>query len=166
MTPADLLTRGTAIAALALYALALALRMSARRRHNRLAAARLLWTAGCAVFLAHVACAFQFVHHWSHSAAYDATARETFEVFGWNWGGGLYANDAFTFIWVLDTAWWWGGLDVYEARPRWLEWFVQAFLAFMAFNATVVFGHGPARWLGIAASAGLGFLLMRIRRRR
>ena len=159
------LTRGTALAALALYAVGLALRIAARGRRERLAAARAFWTAGCAVFLVHVACAFEFIHHWSHAAAYEATARETFAVVGWNWGGGLYANYAFTLVWVLDAAWWWGGIDRYAARSRWIEWCVQALLAFMAFNATVVFGHGMTRWFGLAACASLALLFVQNRRR-
>ncbi len=149
------LTRGSAIVALACYAFSLGLRMSARGRHSRLVRARVICTIGCGIFLAHVMVAFQLVHHWSHAAAYEATARETFEVVGWNWGGGLFANYAFTAVWLIDVLWWWRGLESYEARSRWIDWVLYGFLAFMAFNATVVFGEGPARWFGMVATIAL-----------
>jgi hypothetical protein len=95
--------------------------------------------------------AFQFYYHWSDATAYTATARRTAEVVGLDWGAGLYANYAFTLVWVLDVCWWWFGLDRYEARPRGVAWAVQGFLGFMAFNATVVFGTGAVRWLGLFA---------------
>ena len=33
------------------------------------------------------------------------SARQTAEVFGLDWGGGLYVNYAFTAAWVADVAW-------------------------------------------------------------
>jgi hypothetical protein len=40
----------------------------------------------------------------------------------------------------------------YQARPRAIEWAVQGLLAFIAFNATVVFGARAIRWVGLAAT--------------
>jgi hypothetical protein len=148
----ELLTRWTVRAAVVLYALGLAHRASARGHKHWLGWARLAWTLGFAAFLLHVACAFHFYHHWSHAAAYEATARQTADVTGLAWGGGLYANYLFALIWGADACWWWGAPAVYAARPRWLEWAVQGFLAFIAFNATVVFAAGPVRWLGLATA--------------
>jgi hypothetical protein len=121
--------------------------------------ARLFWTAGCLAFLLHTASAFQFYHHWSHRAAYEATARQTAEVVGLDWGGGLYANYGFAALWTADACWWWIGLERYRTRPRGLEWAVQGFLGFMAFNATVVFGAGVIRWTGLAACLFLAAVL-------
>jgi len=159
-----MLIRGTALAALALYTAALVVRMHARGRPAWGTIARALWSAGCAVFLLHVGCAFHLVHGWSHAAAYDATARETLEIVGWNWGGGLYANYLFTAVWAFDAAWWWYDASAYTARPRVVEGLVQGFLGFMAVNATIVFGEGTARWFGIMACAAL-MLAEGIRRR-
>ncbi len=115
-------------------------------------AARLAWSAGCAFYLAHVAAAFEFRHSWSHAAAYAETARQTLEVFGVDWGGGLYFNYLFTLIWTGDAVYWWlAGLDRYRARSRWVARPVQWFFAFMFFNATIVFGSGTAQWLGAAS---------------
>jgi hypothetical protein len=120
--------------------------------------ARAAWIIGCAFYLAHVAAAFRLVHQWSHDAAYRQTARQTGELFGLNWGGGLYFNYFFTLLWIIDAAWWWRGLPQYRARPRAVTIAIQAFFAFMFFNATVVFAKGPIRWLGIMAGLGLSCL--------
>ena len=88
------LTRGTVWLALALYTGAEVL-MSGRCRGGSGRPGRLMNTAGCAVFITHVASAFAFYHHWSHSAAYEGTARQTAQLTGWNWGGGLYVNYLF-----------------------------------------------------------------------
>jgi hypothetical protein len=150
MESGELLTRWTVRLALALYVTALAIRILAQGRQSRFDLARYLWTAGCVAFLLHVACAFHFFHLWSHAAAYAETARQTTEVVGIDWGGGLYANYAFVLVWLADAVWWWVNPDRYLSRPRWVEWAVQSFMAFIAFNATVVFGSGAIRWFGLA----------------
>jgi hypothetical protein len=145
----ELLTRWSVRLALALYALALLRRWSSQGRRASLAAARWLWTAGCLAFLFHVFCAFQFYHHWSHADAYAVTARRTAEVVGWQWGGGLYANYAFALVWLGDAIYWWCGLERYETRRRVVAWSVQGFLAFLIFNAAVVFADGATRWVSL-----------------
>lgn len=155
----DLLTRWTVRVALLFYALSLGLRIAAAGRRGRLAAARLSWSAGFVAFALHVGAAFHFIHSWSHRDANDATARQTAAVVGWDWGGGLWANYVFAAVWLADVAWWWRGRDRYEARPRCVEWLVQGFLGFIAFNAAVVFADGPVRWAGVAAGAGLAWLV-------
>ncbi len=167
MNPGELLTRWSAVLALSLYVLSLALRTTANGSRPRLVRARAAWTAGCFFFLVHVASAFQFYHHWSHAAAYAATAQRTRELAGFEWGGGLYANYAFTLLWLTDASFWWRGLDHYEARPRPVEWAVQCFLGFMALNGTVVFGTWAVRWFGLGAclllAAMWGFRVCRSR---
>ncbi len=141
MEHGDLLTRWTIRVAMALYVASLATRTFAPRW------SRIAWTAGCGVYLLHVACAFEYYHHWSHAEAYAFTAEQTAAVVGLDWGGGLYVNYAFTLVWLADVCWWWTDLS----RPRWIGWAVQAFMGFIAFNATVVFATGFSRWFGIAA---------------
>jgi hypothetical protein len=161
----DELTRWTV--RLALVCAILAILISWRSRHSLQgqSLAQAAWTLGCLAFLIHVGCAFHFVHHWSHSAAYEETAERTAALFGLHWGGGLYLNYAFTLVWVFDAAWWWCGLRLYQARPSWVGSAIRCFLAFMAFNATVVFGHGVVRWIGVGISLGLplGWYLLRQR---
>jgi hypothetical protein len=148
--------------ALALYGATLALRLGAPAWSR---SARLTWTVGYVCFLLHLAAAFHFVHGWSHDSAVSETARRTDEVIGLHWGGGVYVNYAFALAWGLDVAWWWWAPGHYESRPRWVEWGIQAFLAFIVFNATAVFGHGPIRWIGWAAFAAYAIGVMRARLR-
>ena len=156
MSTGEMLTRWTVRATLALYAATLALRLAAPARRRE---ARALWTVGCLAFVAHVAAAFGFYHAWSHAHAYAETARQTRELFGINWGGGLYFNYAFTLAWAADAAYWWrAGIDRYERRPRWVDVSLHAFFAFMAINGAIVFARGPTRWVALAATAGLGLL--------
>ncbi len=116
---------------------------------------RAMWTAGCALFLAHAAAAFHFHHHWSHAAAEAETARQTQALFGVATGSGLWFNYAFALVWLIDAIWWWSAPARYAARPRWLHAAVHGFMAFMFFNGAVVFAAGPTRWLGLAATVWL-----------
>lgn len=142
-----MLIHGTAGASFVLYVLALLL-----RSHGS-GISRWLWTLAFALMLVHVLLAFHGAHHWSHRAAYEDTARQTAEVFGVSWGSGVYANYVLLLVWAVDVVRWWrGGFS--KAT--------QAFLAFMWFNATVVFGHGWIRWVGVLAFA---MLLLQTRRR-
>lgn len=145
----ELLTRWTVRTAMALYAASLLIRFRGRPAYQSWA--RWAWTLGFGAFLIHVACAFHFYHEWSHSAAYDSTAKRAEEVVGLAWGFGLYANYAFTAVWGADVCWWWATPKKYLARPRLLEWAIQGFMAFMVLNATVVFGIGVIRGIALAA---------------
>jgi hypothetical protein len=112
--------------------------------------ARLVWTAGCFLFLFHLACAFQFLHNWSHAAAMDHVARRTYEVIGVSWGGGIYVNYAFALLWVVDVVWWWLRAAQGQPTPAAYYWAVQAIFAFIFLNATAVFG--PPFWKWIVAA--------------
>jgi hypothetical protein len=149
-------------AATVVYAAALAFRLVAKSSGGR-RAARLLWTAGCAFYLAHVCGAFQYFHGWSHASAYAETARQTAALFGVEWGGGLYFNYVFTIAWLADVLWWWRGSERYENRPRWISASLHAFFALMFFNGAVVFASGPSRWFGAAATPALLYLWWRSR---
>lgn len=125
---------------------------------------RRFWTIGCLFYLAHVVCAFAFVHDWSHQQAYRHTAEQTWDVMGWDWGGGLYFNYLFTILWVTDVARWWirdeerGTFSPQASRA------IDLFLAFIVVNATVVFG--PPFWKWVGAAVVLCMLLLFLRRRR
>ena len=154
MTTGELLTRWTVRVAMALYVASLAMRGWTPHW------SRVGWTAACGVYLLHVVCAFQYYHHWSDAEAYEATARHTGNVVGLDWGGGLYINYAFTFLWLADVCWWWIDMKGYLARPLLIEWVVQGFLGFIAFNATVVFATGFSRWFGSMACVLLAVILI------
>jgi len=137
----EALTRGTVWLALTLY---VASELATRRSHST--AARWLNAIGCAAFLAHVACAFQFYHHWSHFAAYADTARQTAELTGWNSGTGLFINYLFALVWVATVI----------TRPRGaIIGIVRGFFLFMIFNGAVVFVHSPIRWFGLLLCVAL-----------
>jgi hypothetical protein len=156
MSSGEILTKVTIWVAIAGYAAGAAAFALSRPRRGWDAAARLAWTAACVGLLAHVACAFHFYHGWSHEAAYLDTARQTAEVFGLDWGGGLYVNYALLTGWVLDVIWWWvRGLDAYRRRPRPLLAAWHGFLLFIIFNAAVVFETGLTRWAGLCVCLGL-----------
>ena len=150
MNRGELLTRLTVWLALCGYAGGAVLLLVAKGRAQVLIRARWVWTIGCAFFLAHVVCAFSFYHGWSHDAAYRETARQTAEVTGLHWGGGIFLNYFFTAAWLADVLWWWSAPASFARRPRWLTLTWQAFFLFMVFNATIVFGSGPLRRLGAA----------------
>ena len=158
MSKGEFFTRFTIWVTLAGYFIGAVVFGLSRQRRNWARAARLVWTIACISLLAHVACAFHFYHGWSHMAAYQQTARQTAEVVGLNWGGGVYINYALAVGWVIDCIWWWLDSDGYRRRPRLLAAIWQAFLIFIIFNATVVFETGPLRWLGLTMCAALGIL--------
>ena len=113
--------------------------------------ARAWWAAGAAFAALHVAVAMHAAHGWSHAAAYAHTA----EVGGW--GPGVFVNHAFVLVWASDAAWLGLSPASYARRPRWLWWLVHGFLAFVVFNAAVVFGSGWPRWAAAAGFAWLGW---------
>ena len=155
----EVLTKLTIWIAVACYFAGAICYALSRGRPSWDARARVLWTAACAALIAHVACAFHFQHGWSHAAAYRDTARQTAEVFGLDWGGGLYVNYALVALWIADVCWWWGrGLRAYRRRPWPLAFGWQAFLLFVVFNATVVFEGGFVRWVGLGLSLALIFV--------
>ncbi len=155
----EILTKVTIWITIVFYAIGTAAFALSRKRYKWDSAARLAWTIACVGLIAHVACAFHFYHQWSHVAAYRDTARQTGEVFGLNWGGGLYLNYAVLIAWFLDVGWWWlRGLDAYRRRPWFLNAAWHLFLLFIIFNATVIFETGLVRWAGLCACLGLCFV--------
>lgn len=156
---ASFLVHITAGAAFLAYIAALGQRLM--NNGARMNAGRTWWTVGCLALLVHVACAFHFVHHWSHRAAYETTAQQTAAVTGLDSGGGLWVNYAVLAVWFLDVCWWWLAPARHASRSRGAEWLLQGFLAFVWFNATVIFGHGVVRWLGVAACTWLILLAWR-----
>ena len=149
----DFLTRSTIWISIVAYTVGCVVFAIARGRAEFDRWTRIAWTIGCASLLAHFICAFHFFHAWSQTSAYNDTARQTAEVFGINWGGGLYINYAVAILWIADLVWWWfAGLTSYRRRPWLLTMIWHGFLVFIVFNATVVFTHGLTRVIGIIVS--------------
>lgn len=142
----DDLTRNPVRVALAYYALAAARLLWGKR--DRLT--RWLWTLAWGSYIVHLAMAFHHYHHWSHA---DAVAH-TEAVSGF--GPGIYISHLFTLLWTTDVAYWWWQPVQHAHRADWIDWSLHAFLAFVIFNATVVYETGLIRWAGLAMFAGLG----------
>jgi len=155
----ELLTRLSIWLALIAYAIGTALLLEPHGQARHRAQARWVWTLGCLFFLSHVVCAFDFYHHWSHDAAWRETARQTAQLTGWHWGGGLYFNYVVAAGWLADVLWWWTAPGSFDQRPRWVTGLWHGFLFFMVFNGAIVFGHGPVRLLGLLICAVLAIQL-------
>lgn len=110
--------------------------------------------------LVHIAVSFQVHYQWSHDLAVVETARQTRDLTGVDWGGGVWLNYLFALVWITDGVWWVTHPTGHARRSRWLKWGTHGFLAFMLFNATVIFGSTMARFLGIIAFGYLGARLL------
>ena len=148
------LTRGTVWLALTLYVAAEVIRSRSGVTGAKLMAARTLNSLGCVLFLGHVACAFHFYHHWSHTSAYAETARQTKEYFGLNWGGGLYFNYLFLLLWLGQAirSWTISAYNWSHEKPGMCGWGIRGFVLLMIVNGAVIFAHGPIRWFGLFLS--------------
>lgn len=113
--------------------------------------AKAAWTLGCVWYLAHVAAAFGFRYDWSHTVAYAETARQTGELFGVFWGGGIYFNYLFTAVWTADVIWLWMSPASYWTRGRSWNYGVHGFMGFLFVNAAIVFPKGWIRWVSLVA---------------
>lgn len=150
--PGLFLTRTTIWLALVCYTLAELLRSPRGSRHRFAPAPVLLRVGahlhlgGALAYLAHVVCAFHFQHHWSHAQALLDTARQTAAVTGWNWGGGLYVNYAFSLVWIAYST------TVLLQRPlsSTMERCVRGLFFFMIFNGAIVFARPSVRFAGVA----------------
>ncbi len=150
METGEFLTRATIWFAIVAYAIGSVVFALARRRVSWDSLTRVLWTIAVVSLIAHFICAYQFYHHWSHESAYLDTARQTDEVVGLNWGGGLFINYAFLIIWTIDVGWWWlRGVNSYRTRPGAVVAAWHSFMIFILFNAMVVFKDGVVRWVGV-----------------
>jgi len=158
----DAVIRWTARLFVACYVGRLCIDAAGRRNEAAQRVARWLWTAGCGLFLLHVAAAFHFLHGWSHAAAFEHVRQRTLHDTGWDSGIGLYINYAFGVLWLADTLLWWRRLDWSEQRPQY--WLVQSLFVFMVIQATVVFG--PPFWIPVSLDVALLLSILRMTRRR
>ena len=109
--------------------------------------ARAAWIAGCAVFLVHFGLAFHLAHSWSHADAFEHVERSS------GFGPGIFVSYAFALIWMGDSATWLLAPARYARRSKGVAFSIHGFLAFITFNATVIFGRSPLRWVAAAAFA-------------
>jgi hypothetical protein len=167
MISGEFLTRSTVWMSILAYTIGCVVFATALRQPDLDRWARLAWTIACAALVAHLICAFQFYHAWSHGSAYLVTARQTAAVFKISWGGGLFINYAVVMLWTADVVWWWlAGLSSYRRRPWLLTLLWHGFLIFIILNATVVFKDGLTRWLGLLVCLTLVLSWVSINRQR
>jgi hypothetical protein len=154
---------GTAQACAVAYATTVLGQLAPRslRPPPRLLAA--IWTVGLLLLILHTFAAFHAVHGWSHQAAFDHTAERSSELVGIRAGWGLYLNELAIAAWLIDVVLAWrqslspiSALSPTLWRPRIVIWL---FLAFMQFQACVVFGRGFIRWFGLVVTLAAGWLL-------
>ncbi len=112
--------------------------------------ARAAWIGGLAVFLVHLALAFHLAHGWSHARAFDHVEASS------GFGPGIFVSYFFTLVWGTDGLAWLVAPERYVRRSKWFAAVLHGFMAFITLNATVVFGHGPLRWV----AAGVFALLL------
>ena len=151
------LTRWTVRIALACYLARIFIDLREGRNTHSERTARWLWTTGLAFYLAHVAAAFHFAHHWSHADAYAHTAAQTKSIVGIHWGDGIYFNYAFTLLWLGDVALWWRNGSAHLRNSPGAYRTIQVVFAFMMFNATVVFGPPFWKWVALAVLLPLAY---------
>lgn len=142
------LTRGTVWLALSLYVAAEIVRSTTNETRSAVIG-RTLNSLGFAAFLAHVALAFHFYHHWSHAAAYADTARQTKHYFGLDWGGGLFFNYLFLLFWAGQAVSSWTSAVEVPRKIGPLGWLMRGFVLLMTLNGAVIFAHGTVRWFGL-----------------
>ncbi|CAN5560843.1 hypothetical protein BH11PLA2_BH11PLA2_04480 [soil metagenome] len=113
------------------------------------------WMMGAVTFPLHVLIAFHLGHAWSHTEAMSHVEQTS------GWGPGLFVSYAFGVVWFVDAMWLWIHPSSYRTRSKWLDRAMIGFLAFIVFNATVVYGGEFARWAGVAMFVMLGWRLLK-----
>ncbi len=99
----------------------------------------------------HVIASYGLIHSWSHANVLQHTGDESFAVIGIRVPWGVYAN--FVFAGVLSGYSGWMILN--KGRTHWVDSIVFSFLAFIVFNALVIFKTGPIRWIGLIGFVAL-----------
>jgi hypothetical protein len=150
MSSGELVIRATAWLSLAAWAASEWIRTSAEVPYRE-SRARGVFTLGALALLLHTGLALHLRHAWSQGDAMREIARQTAEVTGLAFGGGLVVNYAFLAFWLAEAFAWWRPSARYRGRPPGLRWASRAVFLFMFVNGAVVFGHGPVRVFGTLA---------------
>jgi len=102
---------------------------------------------GAALAFVHALAAFHWHYDWSHTEAVVATAEQTAEVFGLNWGGGVWVNYAFLVVWLVDVGRRTAShrRDVAESTGTWL---LRGFYLIIIANGAITFVAWPMNLVG------------------
>jgi hypothetical protein len=115
-------------------------------------AAKWAWRAsllGVLLCIVHIAIVMGLRHGWSHDAAVRDTARQTMEVFGAEFGAGVYVNYAFVMVWLAELGWWRTDPAGYARRGRLVVWLLRGFYFLILVNAAVIFVRPQFRIAGL-----------------
>ena len=122
---------------------------------------RRLWSGGWLALVVHIVLSLGWVHAWSWTAAYTHTAERTRLATGWDSGAGVWFNVLAAVVWGVDVLALW---IVAPGRERIWNVFrsmARVYLAFMMFNAIVVFGSRFAQYTGYLICMGLAALALK-----
>ena len=97
----------------------------------------------------HVFASYGLVHGWSHAAVLKHTGDESYAVIGLRVPWGVYAN----FIFAGMLSGYSGWMLLRKGRVKGLDSVIYFFLAFIVFNALVIFKTGLIRWIGLLGFA-------------
>jgi hypothetical protein len=101
--------------------------------------ARGIYTWACAIYFLHLVLAFHLGHAWSHGHAVEHVEERS------GFGPGIFVSHAFSLLWLADVIWSWAAFGSYRRRGGWWNGPIYGFMAFVVFNATVVYGEGSFR---------------------
>jgi len=116
---------------------------------------RLAWTVGSAAYLIHIIASFDAFYGWSQKVALEETARQTYQLTGWNSDIGLWVNYAFTAFLAFDL---W---NQWSVKPERLRKTRNGLVLFMILNGAVIFGSTPSRMLGIVLLGAVVLVALR-----
>ena len=109
---------------------------------------------GAALAFVHALGAFHWHYDWSHTQAVVATAEQTADIFGLNWGGGVWVNYAFLVVWLADA-----GRRMASHRPEVAEstgtWVLRCFYLIIIANGAITFVEWPMNLVGAGMVAVL-----------
>jgi hypothetical protein len=124
-------------------------------KSRRYAGAWSISATGAILLAVHIVVAMAVRHGWSLESALEATARQTNDMFGFNWGGGVYVNYVFAMVWIAELFVWRQWPEGYASRPGWIKWSLRVFYVVIIVSAAVIFATDWRRWLGAAILAVL-----------
>jgi hypothetical protein len=110
-----------------------------------------IWLTGALLLVSHVVIAFHVGHFWSIAAAMRHIESQSGPGTGW----GLFVSLAFALLWLVDAILFAVRPVRYAHRTLWLSLVIYGFMAFVVFNATVIYGREPMRWYWALAFGGL-----------
>jgi len=151
------LTKGLIWGAFPFYLLGWVTGAKAGADAGRLRRARRWLTVGFVFYLLHLLMGFQNFFGWSHEAAYEVMALQTYDLFEVRSGAAIYLNYFFTVLWTAEVLWAWTRFERWRQRPRWISRLVHAFMLLVWLCGMIAFASGPVRWysailLGVAVA--------------